>query len=197
MKAKYLFEEKIFTISNFLSVLRILVVPFVVYFIYLEDITGDLTYRSHQLILFLIIIISDFFDGFFARAFNQISQLGQFLDPVADKICLLGIGGSLVIYKGFPLWMLIIGLCREFFFVLSAFLLFYRRDIEVKPNMLGKISVLCMAFSAIVYLLSLDYIVFQNMSIKELSVLLILIFYITGSILNVKRYSVYYNKKEN
>ena len=195
MKIKYLFQEKIFTISNFLSILRIFIAPIVVYFIYLEHITGDSTYRFHQLIFFLIIVVSDFFDGFLARTFNQISQLGQFLDTIADKICLLGIGGSLVIYKGFPLWMLIVGLCREFFFVLSAFLLFYRRDIEVKPNILGKISVLCMALSAIVYLLSLDYIVFQNISIKELSILLILIFYITGSILNVKIYSVYYNKK--
>jgi CDP-diacylglycerol--glycerol-3-phosphate 3-phosphatidyltransferase len=196
MKTKYLFQEKIFTISNFLSILRILIAPVVVYFIYLEHITGDSTYRCHQLIFFLIITISDFLDGFLARTFNQISKFGQFLDPIADKICLLCIGGSLVIYKGFPLWMLIIGLCREFFFVISALFLFYRRDIEVKPNMLGKISVFCMAFSAIVYLLSLDYIIFQNMSIKELSILLILIFYISGSILHVKTYSVYYNKKD-
>jgi cardiolipin synthase len=139
--------------------------------------------------------MSDFLDGFLARTFNQVSKLGQFLDPIADKVCLLGIGGSLVIYKGFPLWMLIIGLSRELFFVISALLLFYRRDIEVKPNMLGKISVCCMALSAIVYLLSVDYIIFQNISIKELSILLILIFYISGSILYVKNYSVYYNKK--
>ena len=196
MKIKYLFRENIFTISNLLSIIRILIVPFVVYFIYLEEITGDSAYRYHQLIFFIIIMLSDFFDGFLARSFNQVSRFGQFLDPIADKICLVAIGGSLVIYKGFPLWMLIIGLCREFFFVISALLLFYKRDIEVRPNMLGKISVFCMASSAIVYLLSLDYIVFQNISIKELSVFLILIFYISGSILHVKRYSVYYNKKE-
>jgi len=195
METKSLFQEKIFTISNFFSILRILITPVVVYFIYLEHITGDSSYIFHQLIFFLIIIISDFLDGFLARTFNQISQFGQFLDPVADKVCLLGIGGSLVIYKGFPLWMLIIGLSRELFFVISASLLFYRRDIEVKPNMLGKISVCCMALSAIVYILSLDYMVFPNISIKEFSILLILIFYISGSILYVKRYSVYYNKK--
>ena len=195
MKAKSLFQENIFTISNFLSILRILIVPFIIYFIYLEDITGDAKYRWHQFILLLIIMISDFFDGFLARTFNQISKFGQFLDPVADKICLFGIGGSLVIYKGFPLWMLIICLSREFFFVITAFFLFYRRDIEVQPNILGKISVFCMTFSAIVYLFSLDYMVFPNISIKELSIILILIFYISGSILNVKRYSVYYKKE--
>jgi len=197
MRTKNLFQKNMFTISNFLSILRILIVPVVVYFIYLEHITENTIYRYHQLILFIIIIISDFLDGYLARTFNQVSKFGKFLDPIADKICLIGIGGSLVIYKGFPLWMLIIGLCRELFFVITALLLFYRRDIEVKPNILGKISVCCMAFSAIVYLLSIDYIIFQNIGIKEFSVFLILIFYISGSIVNVKRYSIYYNKEEH
>jgi len=197
MKTKHLFQEKIFTISNFLSILRIIITPIVVYYIYLEHITENPAYRYHQLVFFLIIVISDFLDGFLARTFKQISKLGQFLDPVADKICLLAIGGSLVIYKGFPLWMLIIGLGREALFVISAMLLFYKRDIEVRPNMLGKISVCFMALSAIVYILSLDYIIFQNISIKELSILFILIFYISGSILHVKTYSVYYNKEDH
>jgi len=195
MKLKYFFQENIFTISNLLTILRILIVPFVAYFMYLEHVTGDVTYRYHQFIFFLIIIISDFFDGFLARALNQSSTLGQFLDPIADKICLISIGSFLVCYKGFPLWVFMISLFREFFFIISALLLFYKRDLIVNPNILGKISVLCMALSAIVYLLSLDYMVFPNISIKEFSVLLILIFYISGSILHVKTYSVYYKKE--
>jgi CDP-diacylglycerol--glycerol-3-phosphate 3-phosphatidyltransferase len=164
---------------------------------YLEYNTGDSAYRYHQLIFLLVIMLSDFFDGFLARALNQVSKFGQFLDPIADKICILCMGFYLVNYKDFPLWMLIISLCREFFFIITATFLFYRRDVVVKSNILGKISVLFMALSAIVYLFSLDYMVFPNMSIKEFSVLLILIFYISGSILDVKTYSVYYNKKEH
>ncbi|HNX23393.1 MAG TPA: CDP-alcohol phosphatidyltransferase family protein [Spirochaetota bacterium] len=195
MKIRYLFREKVFTVSNFLTFSRIIVVPIVTYYMYMENVTGNSMYRIHQFIFFLIIVMSDFFDGFLARAFDQVSQLGQFLDPVADKICLLCIGGSLVYYKDFPLWMLIIGLCRELFFVVSALFLFYRRDVEVKPNMLGKTSVACMAFSAIIYLLSFDYMIFPHAGVKELSILLILVFYISGSILYVKTYSVHYFKK--
>ncbi|MCL1832973.1 MAG: CDP-alcohol phosphatidyltransferase family protein [Leptospirales bacterium] len=197
MKAKYFFQENIFTISNFITILRIFILPFVVYFMYLEYNTGDSAYRYHQLIFLLVIMLSDFFDGFLARALNQVSKFGQFLDPIADKICILCMGFYLVNYKDFPLWMLIISLCRELFFIITATFLFYRRDVVVKSNILGKISVLFMALSAIVYLFSLDYMVFPNMSIKEFSVLLILIFYISGSILDVKTYSVYYNKKEH
>ena len=195
MKIRYLFREKVFTVSNFLTVSRVIAVPFVTYYMYIESITGNPVYRYYQFAFFLVIVVSDFFDGFLARAFDQISRLGQFLDPIADKICLLCIGGSLVYYKDFPLWMLVIGLCRELFFVIVALFLFYRRDVEVKPNMLGKVSVACMALSAIIYLLSLDYMIFPPVGLKELSVILILVFYISGSILYVKTYSVYYIKK--
>ena len=195
MKIRYLFREKVFTVSNFLTLSRIIAVPFVTYFMYIENVTGNSMYRKYQFAFFLVIVMSDFFDGFLARAFNQVSKLGQFLDPVADKICLLCIGGSLVYFKDFPLWMLVIGLCRELFFVISALFLFYRRDVEVKPNMLGKISVACMALSAIIYLLSFDYMIFPPAGVKEISILLILIFYISGSVLYVKTYSVYYLKK--
>jgi CDP-diacylglycerol--glycerol-3-phosphate 3-phosphatidyltransferase len=197
MEMKPPFQENIFTASNFLTILRILVLPFIAYFMYLEYNTEDSTYRHHQFIFFIVIIISDSFDGLLARAFNQVSKFGQFLDPIADKICLLFLGFYLVIYKGFPLWMLLITLFRELFFIITALFLFYKRDVEVKPNMLGKISTICMAFSAIIYILSLDYMIFPNMSIKEFSVLLILVFYISGSILYVKKYSVYYNKNEH
>jgi len=195
MKIRYLFTEKVFTVSNFLTILRVIVVPFVTYFMYLENVTGDPMYRYHQFVFFMVIVISDFFDGYLARTFNQVSKLGQYLDPVADKICLLCIGGSLVYYKGFPLWMLLIGLCREIFFVFSALFLFYKRDVEVKPNMPGKISVACMALSAIIYLLSIDHLIFPYAGVKELSIFFILVFYISGSILYVKTYSVYYTKK--
>ncbi len=195
MKVRHLLEDKIFTLSNFLTLSRIMVVPFVTYFMYLENLTGNSTYRWYQFIFFMIIVVSDFFDGFLARAFNQVSRLGQFLDPIADKVCLFCIGSSLVYYKGFPLWMLVISICRELFIVISAIFLFYRKDVEVKPNLPGKISVGCMALSAIIYLLSIDYIIYPPAGVKELSILLILVFYIYGSILYVKTYSVYYNKK--
>ena len=195
MKIRHLFRDKVFTVSNFLTLTRVLTIPFITYFMYIENVTGNSLYRCHQFIFFLIIVLSDFFDGFFARTFDQVSRLGQLLDPIADKICLICVGSSLVYYKGFPLWMLIVGLCREIFIVIIAIFLFYRMDVEVKPNMLGKISVACMALSAVIYLLSFDFIIFPHVSLKELSVFFILAFYISGTILYVKDYSVYYSRK--
>lgn len=197
MKIRELFQEKVFTVPNFLTMMRVTAVPVIVYYMYLEYITGLRTYRYYQAGYFAAIVLTDFFDGFIARAFNQISMLGRFLDPVADKICLVFLGSSLVYYKGFPLWVLLIGLFREFVVVIGAFFLFARRDVEVKPSLMGKTSVACMAFSALIYLLSFDYYLLCGISLKQLSVLLILIFYIPGSLLYVKNYSSYYfNDKE-
>lgn len=191
MKIRELFSEKVYTVPNFLTLLRVFAVPVILYFMYLESMTGNMEYRYYQVFAFCVVIISDFFDGFIARAFNQISKLGQFLDPVADKICLIVIGSSLVYYKDFPLCVFLVVLLREAVVVFGAVFLFARRDVEVKPSMMGKIGVACMAISALLYLASFDFILFNLVSVKIISVSLILIFYIPGSVLYVKNYSAY------
>jgi len=191
MKIRDLFKENIFTVSNFLTILRIAALPFIVYNMNLESITGDSRYSLYALLFFVIVIFSDFFDGLLARSFNQESKLGQFLDPVADKICLIIVGSSLIFYKGLPLWIFTVIIAREIFVVVSAVLLFYKKDVEVKPNIFGKLGVAFMSLTAVLYFISCSYRLLDLLEVKELSAYLTLIFYITGSFLYVKKYSVY------
>lgn len=90
------------TIPNILTLLRIVLIPAVVGVFYLP-------YPwAHQLaaVLFAIAGITDWFDGYLARALNQMSRFGAFLDPVADKLM---VGAVLVLvvdhYGGF--WLTI------------------------------------------------------------------------------------------
>lgn len=191
MKIRDLFKENIFTVSNFLTILRIAALPFIVYNMNLESITGDSRYSLYALLFFIIVIFSDFFDGLLARSFSQESKLGQFLDPVADKICLIIVGSSLIFYKGLPLWIFTVIIAREIFVVVSAVLLFYKKDVEVKPNIFGKLGVAFMSLTAVLYFISCSYRLLDLLEVKELSAYLTLIFYITGSFLYVKKYSVY------
>jgi len=191
MKIRDLFKDNFITVSNFLTILRIAVLPFIVYYMNLENISGDSRYAFYVLCFFIIVIISDFFDGLLARSFNQVSKLGQFLDPVADKICLTTVGISLIFYKRLPLWIFAVIIAREIFVVVSAVLLFYRKDVEVKPNIFGKLGVAFMSLTAVLYFISCNYRFFGVLGAKELSAYLTLIFYITGSVLYVKTYSVY------
>jgi CDP-diacylglycerol--glycerol-3-phosphate 3-phosphatidyltransferase len=70
-------------IINFLTLLRIFIAPLI--FILLMSTGGYLT----ALILFFVAGITDYFDGYLARKYNAVSQLGEVLDPIADKILIL------------------------------------------------------------------------------------------------------------
>ena len=71
-----------FNIANILTLFRILVIPIIVLLIYLKD----PFYGWLAFILFCVAGITDYFDGYLARIRNEISNLGTFLDPIADKL---------------------------------------------------------------------------------------------------------------
>ncbi|MEM6834229.1 MAG: CDP-diacylglycerol--glycerol-3-phosphate 3-phosphatidyltransferase [Pseudomonadota bacterium] len=84
-----------FTLPNILTLSRIFAVPLIVGAFYLDDPLASFTAFT----VFVVAGITDFFDGYLARAQGRTSKLGQFLDPIADKlmvgaviIMLVGIG---------------------------------------------------------------------------------------------------------
>ena len=188
MEVREIFQDKVLTFSNFLTLARIIAGPVLGYFIYKESQTGDSDYLMYEIIAVCIIILSDFFDGFLARLMNQVTRLGQFLDPVADKIAGLTAMTALVLFKGFPLWVCVLALAREAVAVIAGIILYRKRDIEVKPNWLGKLSAVSIAFAGTVYILSLDY-EWQGISLKLFSVFLVVLFYVLGGIQYVRTYA--------
>ena len=69
-------------IPNYLTIGRIIIVPFFVFAFYLPGFYGDII----PFTLFIIASFTDFLDGLLARMFKEESQLGELLDPIADKI---------------------------------------------------------------------------------------------------------------
>ena len=72
----------LFNLPNLLTLSRIVAIPLVVACFWLDR--GWAQWLS--MILFVIAAVTDWFDGYFARRYNQISRLGRFLDPIADKL---------------------------------------------------------------------------------------------------------------
>jgi len=135
----------ILKIPNLLSILRILMfVPFI------------LLLKNHQnnwfLVLAFIAIISDWLDGFLARKFNQITELGKVLDPIADKLNTAGIILALSIYQGLPSWIAIIVIGRDLFILIGALFIFRQKRYVTPSNLLGKFTMFFIAITIILFI---------------------------------------------
>ena len=100
-------------LPNFLTLLRIGVVPFFVVFFYISFFR---TPRGSMLLslLFLAATLTDLLDGYLARRRSQVTSFGKFLDPVADKILIISVLILLVSDGRVPAWIAIIIISREF-----------------------------------------------------------------------------------
>ena len=104
-------------LPNILTYARIVAVPVVAACLYWQALLGGgLWLRWAALVIFITAGITDYLDGYFARAWHQQTALGRMLDPIADKLlvatCLLmlAVDGTIA---GWSLWAAIIILCRE------------------------------------------------------------------------------------
>jgi CDP-diacylglycerol--glycerol-3-phosphate 3-phosphatidyltransferase len=90
--------DRIWTVPNALSMLRLLGVPLFLYWV-LD------THQDGRAIWLLIVAgVTDYLDGTIARRFNQFSRLGQLLDPAADRLYIAATLVALVARDGLPLW---------------------------------------------------------------------------------------------
>lgn len=99
-------------LPNLLTYFRIALVPAVVACFYIP---GDLSHWV-ALALFIVAGLTDFFDGYLARAWEQQSKLGRMLDPIADKLLVAVVLIALTwrgIIADVAIWAAIIILCRE------------------------------------------------------------------------------------
>ena len=99
-------------IPNILTVTRILFIPFYILpFIY-NDIYGSNS-SIYGFIIFVLLSLSDFLDGYLARKFDIVSNFGKIVDPLADKLLVYSAFFLLVYLKRFPVWIILILLLRE------------------------------------------------------------------------------------
>lgn len=100
-------EDRVLTIPNVITVVRLSLMPVFLWLLFgRED-------RATAAWLLAGLGITDFLDGYIARHFDQVSNIGKVLDPVADRLLfLLGVGG-IVVDGSVPAWVAIVALVRE------------------------------------------------------------------------------------
>jgi cardiolipin synthase len=122
------------SIPNLITLGRILLVPIVVWAITAGE------YRI-AFFLFLAAGISDAVDGFLAKRFGMASELGAYLDPLADKALIVSIYVALGIADAIPRWLVILVVSRDIMIV-GAIMLSWLigRPLAVKPLMVSKLN---------------------------------------------------------
>ena len=119
-------------LPNLITIFRIFMVPLIVWLI----ITGQ---YMVAFAVFVIAGMSDGVDGFIAKRFNQATELGAYLDPIADKLLLVSIYVSLGFREILPAWLVILVVSRDIL-IIGAFLLSWLMDrpVPVTPLMVSK-----------------------------------------------------------
>lgn len=125
--------DKIFTIPNVISIIRLCLVP--IFLILLID-----GHDSAAAFLFALAAGTDFLDGQIARRTNTVSKLGQLLDPAIDRILMIaGVGGLLMVGR-LPFWIVAIVLIRDLLLLIGGSYLLKRYRIRIPVIYLGKVA---------------------------------------------------------
>ena len=147
-------EEKLrpLTLPNFLTLLRMGIVPFFVLAVFAHE------FRL-AVWIFIISGITDVLDGWIARTFDLESRIGALLDPLADKLLLTAAYISLAIPHGqavvIPLWLAILTLFRDFVIMLMAFVFYMFEGIKsFPPTIVGKLTMVMQVVTVSLVLLA-------------------------------------------
>lgn len=135
------------TIPNLLTALRIVLMPFVAWYLWQGDV-------ERAFWVFVVAAVTDLLDGNLARLLNQRTVLGAWLDPIADKLMLLTTTSMLCLTDLLPMWLLWTVLAKDA--VILAGAEGYRRltgDLDVRPTLSGKVAT-AMEFILISFTLS-------------------------------------------
>ncbi|MFI3253195.1 MAG: CDP-diacylglycerol--glycerol-3-phosphate 3-phosphatidyltransferase [Eubacteriales bacterium] len=97
-------------LANKLTMARIFMIPAFLLVLYLVEDFGNI----YALGIFILASLTDFLDGYVARKFNQITDFGKFMDPLADKMLVVAAMCWFVEIGQMPAWALLIVLVREF-----------------------------------------------------------------------------------
>jgi cardiolipin synthase len=129
-------------IPNLISLARILLVPVIVWAIASNEMQVAFG-------LFVVAGLSDLVDGFLAKQFRMATELGAYLDPLADKAMLVSIYVTLGIVEAVPRWLVILVVSRDIMIVTAVILSWLvDKPVKLKPLLVSKLNTLAQVLLA-------------------------------------------------
>ena len=139
--------DRVLTIPNVLSFIRLLGVPVFLWLILVPE--AD----TAAFVLLALSGVTDWLDGKIARATGQISRLGQLLDPLADRLYIAATLLGLALRQIIPWWLVIVILARDLVLAIVLVLLKRRGVTGLPVHFLGKAATFCLMFGFPILLL--------------------------------------------
>lgn len=138
---------------NKLTVLRMILVPFLVLFMLFG--WGGEANRYICLAIFVTASVTDWFDGYLARKHKLVTNFGKFMDPLADKLLVCSAMICMIQLERLPAWIVIVIIAREF--IISGFrLIAAENGIVIAANYWGKFKTVSQMIMIILLILHFD-----------------------------------------
>ena len=133
-------------IPNILTIIRFILIPFIfMSVIFHHYLIG--------LVIFTISAITDILDGYIARKYNYITDIGKLIDPLADKLTQISVLASFVTVDIIPFWILVIVILKELIMVVGASFL-YGKDVVVYSKWYGKLATVLFYLAIVISLIT-------------------------------------------
>ena len=157
------------TTANKITILRMVLVPVLVLLMYL-DFPGHVYWA---LAVFIIASISDFLDGYIARHYNQVSNFGKFMDPLADKLLVnLALIGLMMLGKA-NIWLVMLIIARDF--IISGFrLVAAEKGVVIAASIWGKVKTAAQMVMVCFFIADIERIAFVGIVLQWLVCILTL-----------------------
>lgn len=150
-------------VPNRLTILRVIIIPlFVVVMLCPEFPYSDYVAGG----LFIAACVTDFFDGYLARKYNQVTTFGKFMDPLADKLL---VSAALICFladadSAMPVWAVIVIISREF--IISGFrLVAAEKGVTIAANYWGKVKTVVQMIMSILLIFDFQHPFFRILDV--------------------------------
>lgn len=149
-------------LPNKLTMLRVLLIPFFVFFLLAPAFSDNGKYIAT--VIFIIASLTDLLDGKIARKYNLVTNFGKFMDPLADKLLVCAALICLIDTKDLSSWIVIVIISREF--IISGFrLIAAEQQIVIAASYWGKFKTTFQMLMIIVLVLDIDHKFFQALGV--------------------------------
>lgn len=136
-------------LANKITILRVIMIPFFMFFL-LSNVENGQTIAA---IIFIVAAITDGLDGYIARSRDQVTTLGKFMDPLADKLLVSAALISMIELGKVKSWVVVIIIAREFA-ITGLRVIAASEGITIAANWLGKIKTITQLLAIILLLLN-------------------------------------------